>query len=83
MRKSVLKTLLIVIVLLSLLSGCSHFNKPLQKPTLPYEVVAPCPTVQPLKNNSWDALATAYIELLGQYTQCSAKHDSMVDLYQR
>ena len=45
-------------------------------------LATPCPTIEELNNNSWDELAKAYIKLVFDYSDCAAKHEAVVGLWE-
>lgn len=44
-------------------------------------LAAPCPPIEELSSNSWDELAKAYIKLVFDYSDCAAKHEAVVELW--
>lgn len=51
------------------------------RPTLPANLAQPCAPLAPLQTDSWDALAQAYIGLVLDYGECTARHRAVVDAY--
>lgn len=76
-----LKHLCLLAVSLTL-AGCAASKTQSPRPPFPVNVAQPCPPVPAFDSQHWDALATAYMELVFMYGQCSAKHDAAVTAYE-
>ncbi|WP_436967354.1 hypothetical protein [Achromobacter insolitus] len=56
---------------------------PSTRPTLPVNLSAPCPAVPHVDSASWDDLAQAHAALAFQYAECAARHQAVVDAWNK
>ena len=80
------KTILCLILAVSVLTGCASSKPQLIQPTIPSldsALSAPCPPVSEPVDDSVDSLIDSYLDLVGKYSDCSRRHDATVEAWEK
>ena len=68
-------TLALLMVALSLLTGCSYFAK--LQPAIPANLAVACPDVAPFDGSTLGDLMAYTVDLIGQYHECQSRMDAV------
>lgn len=66
-----------------LVSGCSTTPSPavtLERPPLPASLLVRCPDLQPLSDQSFQAVTVKLVEVAALYRQCQTRHAGLSEL---
>lgn len=71
--------LLKVLLVASLLGGCTQLVPFIDRPVPDETLMQPCPTLEPLMNGNGEAVLRKLVEWAGQYRECAAGKDKLIE----